>query len=214
MSLIFLFFYLFDWVEITGYSITERTDASFTFAFIGEFIKFSGVSVNEEVFSRGYLLVVIAQGLAFKSIGSKKSILISLLFTSVVFGLFHLGNTSASSASTLNIALAGILLGLAMVYTGSLAIPLGIHLTWNFFQGIIYGMPTSGHISETYLIQTKLVGPEIFTGGAFGPEAGLIGTFVIILGCVMIAYWIKYQYGYLRIETDLTEFPKEANSDL
>jgi len=41
----------------------------------------------------------------------------------------------------------------------------------------------------------------------------LLATFIMILGCAIIAYWIKYQYGYFRIETDLAEFPKENSSD-
>jgi membrane protease YdiL (CAAX protease family) len=213
MSLIFLIFYSFNWVEITGYRITSREGIDFTFSFFGELIKFTGVSVSEELQTRSYLLVVIAQGFAFKSIGSKKAIVISLLFTSVLFGLMHLGNDNTSLASTLNIALAGILLGIGMVYTGSVAIPLGIHLTWNFFQDVIFGMPTSGSVPETTLIQTRLTGPELFTGGAFGPEGGLIATFIMIAGCGIIVYWIKYRYGYLSIQTSLAEFPKESNPD-
>ncbi len=209
MSLIFLIFYIAGWVEITGYYFTEKTETGFSLAFIGELIKYTGVSIHEETVSRGYFLIVLAQGFAFKSIGSKRSIIIALLISSLMFGVFHLGNSNASLASTLNISLAGILLGLSLVYTGSIAIPLGIHLTWNFFQGIVFGMPTSGFISQTHVFQTKLIGPEILTGGLFGPEAGLIGTAIILLGCGMIGYWIKFQYGYFRIETALAEVPKE-----
>ena len=47
--------------------------------------------------------------------------------------------------ASLGIALAAVLLGLAYLRTRSLALPIGIHLGWNWFQGNILGFGVSGN---------------------------------------------------------------------
>lgn len=53
-------------------------------------------------------------------------------------------NPNSSLASTLSITLAGIMLGLGYVLSGDLAIPTGIHISWNFAQGGLFGFSVSG----------------------------------------------------------------------
>ncbi len=79
--------------------------------------------------------------------------------------------------------------------TGELAIPIGIHITWNFFQGNVFGFPVSGTNAGATLVAIKQSGPDIFTGGAFGPEAGLIGIAAVFLGSVLIWWYVKLRYG-------------------
>jgi hypothetical protein len=65
------------------------------------------------------------------------------------------------------------MLGFGYVLSGQLAIPIGLHLTWNFFQNAVYGLPVSGF--ETFgasFLSTEQVGPDLWTGGSFGPEGG------------------------------------------
>jgi hypothetical protein len=132
-----------------------------------------------------------------------------------VFGLLHATNPNASWISTLNLILAGLFLGLGFVLTGELAIPIGLHITWNFFQGNIFGFPVSGMKSGVSLISIQQGGPNLLTGGAFGPEAGLVGIFAILVGSILIMLYVRNTRGEVRMRTELAVYKKpEKKNDL
>jgi hypothetical protein len=47
------------------------------------------------------------------------------------------------------------------------------------------GFPVSG-LGNFHLIQTTIRGPELWTGGAFGPEAGLVLLAGLTLGVALV----------------------------
>lgn len=99
---------------------------------------------------------------------------IALVINSLVFGLLHLGNPNATVIATLAIAVeAGLLLTAAFMLTRSLWLAIGLHWGWNFVQGPLLGAPVSGGKGWS-LVNATFTGPAWATGGAFGPEAGLI----------------------------------------
>jgi len=186
---------LAGWVTITG---SFQTNAStFGVGLLLYAVLFINVSLQEEVMTRGYWLRNLAEGLNFRRLGPKGALLISYGLTSALFGLMHLGNQNATLVSTLNLVLAGLFLGLPYVLTGELAISLGLHLTWNFFQGNVFGFPVSGGASGTSYLVLQQGGPALWTGGAFGPEAGLIGVIAMLMGAGLVALWVKYTRGRL-----------------
>ena len=96
-----------------------------------------------------------------------------VLLSSLIFGLLHLGNPHATAVGAAGIILAGLFLGYAFVRTGQLWLSIGIHIGWNFFEGVVFGFPVSG-LTVYHVTRVVISGPELWTGGAFGPEAGLI----------------------------------------
>jgi membrane protease YdiL (CAAX protease family) len=92
--------------------------------------------------------------------------------------------------STLNLVIAGLFLGLGFILTGDLAISIGLHITWNIFQGNVFGFPVSGTTPIVSFIGINQKGPDLVTGGAFGPEAGLIGLAALLLGSFFILVWV------------------------
>jgi membrane protease YdiL (CAAX protease family) len=164
------------------------------------------VGIYEEMFSRGYQLRNMAEGLDIKTLGPKWALGLGYLLSSTIFGLLHLANPNSSLMSTFNLVIAGLFLGLGFILTGELAISIGLHITWNFFQGNVFGFPVSGGAFSTSLIAIRQGGPSLWTGGAFGPEAGLIGLLAILLGSVLIVGWVRRTRGRVAWQTCLAEY--------
>jgi len=107
--------------------------------------------------------------------------------------------------STVHIVIAGVFLALGYLLTGELAIPIGLHITWNFFQGHVFGFPVSGTgKGRATLIAIAQGGNDTITGGQFGPEAGLIGLVALALGSILITLWVHLRYGRVSLCKKLT----------
>lgn len=210
MLVIFLVERAAGWLTVTGTLATSDADLPFPVALLPPLITFLAVGFYEELFSRGYHLRNLAEAFNWKRTGPRVAVLIATLLSSAVFGLLHLFNPNASFASTFNIAVTGVfLLGLGYVLTGELAIPIGVHITWNFFQGNVFGLPVSGlEYRWATFISIDQHGPELWTGGAFGPEAGLTGLGAVLLGGLLTALWVRWRRGHLRVHIALAEAPR------
>lgn len=119
---------------------------------------------NEELLSRGYHLQTLASGL---------NLFWGVAISSAVFGFLHIFNPGSSWVAVLGILLAGLYFAFAYLRTKQLWLPIGLHIGWNFFEGVVFGFPVSG-LDIYPLARVDVTGPVLWTGGAFGPEAGLI----------------------------------------
>ena len=72
--------------------------------------------------------------------------------------------------------------------TNSLFFPIGIHWTWNFSQGNVFGFPVSGTSVDNSLITPVISGNELLTGGEFGPEASVNAA---VIGLLLAAWFYK-----------------------
>ena len=122
-------------------------------------------AIFEETAVRGLIFQTLEEWL-----GSWTALGASALF----FGFAHAFNPGANVLSCLAVAVeGGGLLTAAFVLTRNLWFPIGIHWAWNFFQGPVFGLPVSGTHWPSSLLEASVQGPIPWTGGAFGPEAGL-----------------------------------------
>jgi hypothetical protein len=79
-------------------------------------------------------------------------------------------------------------------------------MTWNFFQGNVFGFPVSGvePVGASF-ISIEQGGPIFITGGPFGPEAGLLGLSLIVVGSVLIWLWVRIYSGRATIQSSLAK---------
>ena len=128
-------------------------------------------ATNEELVFRGYPFQKLVE-----SLGPPGAVAVSSAF----FGLAHLGNSHHTWISTLNTMLVGIPLSLAYLRTRSLWMPVGMHFTWNYVQGFVFGLPVSGYTFPTSLLNAQVHGAAWLTGSEYGPEGGLLSTIVVV----------------------------------
>ena len=219
MTAVFLAEMGLGWLSVTGAFETVGTRAPFALAALLPIAVFVCVGFSEEIASRGYQLTNAAEGLNYPAVGPRAAVLLAWVASSVFFGALHAGNPNATTLSTLNITVAGLMLGFGYVLSGELAIPIGLHITWNLFQNAVYGLPVSGFGSfGASLLSTEQTGPEVWTGGSFGPEGGLIGAAAMILGLLLIALWTRLRTGKVSLHTPIAKFrglgpPREKPPD-
>ena len=198
MTFVFLVQFAAGWVRVVGFLATDAADRAFLPWFTASVAIFLAVGFYEELLARGYVLTNVAEGLA-GYVGRRWTVAVAVVVSSGLFGLVHASNPNATLVSTLTISLAGVFLALGYVLTDELAIPVGLHITWNFAQGTLYGFPVSGREFGVSVIATRTTGPAVFTGGPFGPEAGLVGVAAILLGCACVVAWVRFRRGEVGI---------------
>ena len=153
--------------------------AEWTFDFIA-FLPFLLVAaMREEVMFRGYVYQTLE-----KNWGTIGAIVIS----SLMFGFLHMINfepgvqLAAKLYSCICLSIdAGVVFAVAYLITRRLWFPFGMHVTWNIFEGPVYGTLVSSLNLGKPLLNAKLSGPDYLTGGVFGPEASLVEVGVCML---------------------------------
>lgn len=204
MTAIFLVALLAGWVRVDGTFATGSTVGGFAAGMAILTLQFVVVGFAEELVARGYLLTNVAEGLS-DYLSDRVAVAVAVGVSSFVFGAAHLSNPNSTLVSTLGISLAGVFLAAGYVLTDELAIPVGLHITWNLFQGGVYGFSVSGLGIETSVVAATETGPDVVTGGAFGPEAGALGVGAVLLGTALVVYYVRVRYGSAGVSSALLE---------
>jgi membrane protease YdiL (CAAX protease family) len=186
IGLIFGFEYYMGWLTFKGFAWDYQSTLEVISHSLLYFMGFTLVGWNEELLSRGYHLQNIANGIDLKW---------AVFISSIIFSLLHIYNPHANWISFIGIFFAGVFLASGYIQTKQLWLPIGLHIGWNFFEGVVFGFPVSG--TETYkLIIAEVNGPELWTGGLFGPEAG-----IVILPALAIGILLVFMYSQKREST-------------
>ena len=197
------------WTEITGTFVTGDSGQRFgplILVLFTTILLYGGIL--EEITYRGYMLQNLAEGLNLKRIGPQLATLIAVLISSVVFGLAHASNASATALSTINTMLiAALVLAAGYVLTGQLALPIGFHVAWNFAQVGVLGYSPSANPVDASLFAISEHGPALWTGGAYGHEGGLLATGAYILGFLMIVAWVRVRRGKVGFDLSVAQPP-------
>lgn len=141
------------------------------------------VAFSEEILARGWILQVLLRGRGTRA---------AVIGSAGIFAVLHALNPAFGLTALLGLFAAGLLFAQAYLVTRQLWLPVALHLSWNFAQGPIFGFPVSG-LTGSGLLAVQSTGPDVVTGGAFGPEAGL----VLLVG-IAVAAGCLYGLGRWR----------------
>ncbi len=129
---------------------------------------------GEELLFRGWLLQVI---------GARYRVWLGVLISSLLFSAAHLLNPGVTAVAVVNLLLVGVFLALYALRDGSVWGVCAWHAMWNWMQGNLLGFEVSGlRTPGGTLFNLMESGPDVLTGGAFGPEGGLAVTAVLLAG--------------------------------
>lgn len=149
-------------------------------AMFGALLVFFGFLVQgaaEEVLLRGFILQIF---------GRMTSTWFAILFSSVLFAFIHGANDSIDILPLINLCLFSVFAALYTLKGASLWGICAIHGIWNWAQGNLFGMQVSGNdVTTAIVFDLKETGPDIWTGGTFGPEGGLIVSGLLVI-CILL----------------------------
>ncbi len=161
----FIILYFTNQLEVTGITFNVNDLA-------GSLLFFIIVAIAEESIFRGYVLNNLMEWL--------KNKYVALLISAVIFALFHGINPNISLLGFVNLILAGLALGITYIHTKNLWFPIFLHISWNYFQGPIFGFEVSG-MNINSLINHDLLGSDLITGGKFGFEGSILLSFLLVV---------------------------------
>lgn len=152
---------------------------------IAYILVFTLVGFEEELLTRGYFMKTMAER------GNKKWLI--YVVSAGIFALLHMLNPNLTVLSALNILLAGFLLAYMFDRTGNLWMPIGFHITWNYFQGSVFSFPVSGFKRHAFYDVELLSERDWLTGGSFGLEGGIVTTLLLLLAFYLTHVYAKWQ---------------------
>lgn len=147
-------------------------------------VVFLFVALFEETLFRGFLFQRLVDG---------AGVWVAQIGVGLLFATSHWGNPDMHGPTlawaTLELFLGAVLLGLAYLRTRSLALPIGLHLGWNWAQGHLLGFDVSGFEQAGWLRPLLQDRPDWITGGAFGPEASIFAVAIDVLMILLLWKW-------------------------
>jgi CAAX protease family protein len=176
MGLIYLVEWAAGWLHFEGFSWEQQGWGTTLLGIVVSMLVFILVGWYEELLSRGYWLQNLRDGL---------NLAWGVAISSALFALAHSANPNVTWVAIIGLFAAGLFLAYGYLRTGLLWLSIGLHIGWNFFEGTVFGFQVSGSTFFS-IIQQTVRGPELITGGEFGPEAGLIVLLAMLLGAALI----------------------------
>jgi uncharacterized protein len=166
-------------VTKSGFSVGP---AVFTLALL-----FCGAA-GEEIAFRGFPLQFLMRGYGAWP---------AIIGVGILFGLLHGYNPGATPLALANTAGFGILFGFALLRSHDLWLPIGFHFGWNATLPFL-GVELSGFTIQVVGYRLVWKAGDLWSGGAYGPEASLLATGVlIILFAVTLKVPVRRGVAYL-----------------
>ncbi len=154
--------------------------------------------VGEEMMFRGYAFQILMREYKPAAV---------IAGFSILFAWAHASNPNASRLGLMNTGLWGLLLGYAFYRARDLWLPIGLHFGWNWVLPLV-GVNLSGFemsLSGYHLVWRSR---EIWSGGAYGPEASILTS----VAALLLGAWL-YRARFTPQAAPLVEATNERGGD-
>lgn len=142
------------------------------------------VALYEELLFRGFVFQRLIDGLG---------VFWAQLLLAALFSLGHWGNPgmegTALVIASLDLFVGALLFGFAYIRTGSLALPIGLHLGWNWAQGHLMGFSVSGIEQSSWFQPVITDSASWLSGGQFGLEASIVTLLFDAIVVLLLWRW-------------------------
>jgi len=162
-------------LHIAHFETIPNADVSWRAALFTPLLLLCGAA-GEEIAFRGFALQYLMRGFGDWA---------AICGMGALFGALHALNPGASTLGVLNTAGFGVLFGFALLRTHDLWLPIGMHFGWNATLPFL-GVELSGltiRVTRYRLIWTT---GDLWSGGAYGPEASLLASGVLVVLFVVV----------------------------
>ena len=193
ISFFFVLLYALGHLTIVNQFVVNGTEHSFLGGFFSEMYRQLTVGIFEEFVFRAFLFFIFYEMLKSFKLTPKFSVIVSCVFNSLIFGILHLENDGATWLSALNLSIDASTLILPFLLTGRLGMSIGMHFSWNFVQGAIFGFANSGEDVKASILKIALSNHPI-TGGEFGPEGSTILLVLSTISFLFIYFWKRWNH--------------------
>jgi membrane protease YdiL (CAAX protease family) len=155
----------------------------------------------------GLILAALGEELAFRGYPLRRladavGVIPAIIVLAALFGLAHAKNPNATVFSIVNVGLAAIWLSVAFFSQGGMALAWGAHFGWNAGLAVLFDAPVSGYDFNVPVVEYTPGNHPWVDGGAFGPEGGIVTTFVLVLGTL---YLLTRRSGFMEPEPTAAE---------
>lgn len=129
-------------------------------------------SAAEELFFRGWVQPVLAERLGTA---------LAVLLAALLFAGLHIAGGVRSPLSLINLALGGVMFGLAAAQGRGIAGAIGLHIGWNGAEQLLFGLqPNPGAGSFGAFVDLDLTGIALWGGSGEGLNASLAMTLALL----------------------------------
>lgn len=148
------------------------------------------VAVWEEIFFRGFAVVTLWRWLAtYRS--NRTALTFAAALSSFFFAAAHFFTDHFLPEAFVGLWLNGMVWCVPFLLTGRLGLSIGLHASWNFAQLQIFGFPMSGNSASDAWIDLGLQRESLWTGGDYGPEAGMLGVIGMLAMLLSVLVYVR-----------------------
>lgn len=146
---------------------------------------------TEEIVIRGWVMPVI---------GARYNVIVGVLVSSVLFTVMHGANPGMTVLPIINLFAFSLFASCIVIYTKNLWVICGMHTSWNWIQGNVFGIKVSGMdmVGGSILNTKSVTGMELFSGGNFGVEGSILCSAVFIIGTIFLVYKITRKHSFVK----------------